>query len=240
MKTFFTLLSSLFISASVLAADAKQKSVVTIKSVDNQNIMVVLDGKRFDANDNSIMISNLNAGQHSVKVYRLRNNGVFNILGKRYEVVYNSTVSLKKRTHLLITIERNGFISMQENKLKNGRGFEYDDDYDYDDYDEYYDRDRYATGMNKVEFDRMLQAISREWLESNKIKSVTQVTKTNRFTTDQVKELMRLFTFENYRLEVAKLAYINTVDKWNYSEVNTLFSFQASKTELDRYIRSQR
>lgn len=240
MKTIFTLLSSLFISASVLAADAKQKSAVTIKSVDNQNIMVVLDGKRFDANDNSIMISNLDAGQHSVKVYRLRNNGVFNILGKRYEVVYNSTVSLKKRTHLLITIERNGFISMQENKLKNGRGFEYDDYYDYDDYDEYYDRDRYATGMNKVEFDRMLQSISREWLESNKIKSVTQVTKTNRFTTDQVKELMRLFTFENYRLEVAKLAYINTVDKWNYSEVNTLFSFQASKIELDRYIRSQR
>ncbi len=240
MKTIFTLLSSLFISASVLAADAKQKSVVTIKSVDNQNIMVVLDGKRFDANDNSIMISNLNAGQHSIKVYRLRNNGVFNILGKRYEVVYNSTVSLKKRTHLLITIERNGFISMQENKLKNGRGFEYDDDYDYDDYDEYNDRDRYATGMNKAEFDRMLQSISREWLESNKIKSVTQVTKTNRFTTDQVKELMRLFTFENYRLEVAKLAYINTVDKWNYSEVNTLFSFQASKIELDRYIRSQR
>lgn len=96
MKTIFTLLSSLFISASVLAADAKQKSAVTIKSVDNQNIMVVLDGKRFDANDNSIMISNLDAGQHSVKVYRLRNNGVFNILGKRYEVVYNSTVSLKK------------------------------------------------------------------------------------------------------------------------------------------------
>jgi hypothetical protein len=240
MKTIFTLLSSLFISASVLAADAKQKSVVTIKSVDNQNIMVVLDGKRFDADDNSIMISNLNAGQHSVKVYRLRNNGVFNILGKRYEVVYNSTVNLKKRTHLLITIERNGFISMQENKLKNGRGFEYDDDYDYDDYEEYYDRDRYATGMNKIEFDRMLQSISREWLESNKIKSVTQVTKTNRFTTDQVKELMRLFTFENYRLEVAKLAYMNTVDKWNYSEVNTLFSFQASKIELDRYIRSQR
>ncbi len=240
MKTIFTLLSSLFISASVLAADAKQKSAVTIKSVDNQNIMVVLDGKRFDANNNSIMISNLNAGQHSVKVYRLRNNGVFNILGKRYEVVYNSTVNLKKRTHLLITIERNGFISMQENKLKNGCGFEYDDDYDYDDYDEYYEGDRYATGMNKVEFDRMLQSISREWLESNKIKSVTQVTKTNRFTTDQVKELMRLFTFENYRLEVAKLAYINTVDKWNYSEVNTLFSFQASKIELDRYIRSQR
>jgi len=238
MKTIFTLLSSLFISASVLAADAKQKSVVTIKSVDNQNIMVVLDGKRFDANDNSIMISNLNAGQHSVKVYRLRNNGVFNILGKRYEVVYNSTVTLKKRTHLFITIERSGFISMQENKLKNGRDFDYDDD-DYD-FDDYYERDRYATGMNEAEFDRMLQSISREWLESNKIKSVTQVTKTNRFTTDQVKELMRLFTFENYRLEVAKLAYVNTVDKWNYSEVNTLFSYQASKTELDRYIRSQR
>lgn len=245
MKTIFTLLSSLFITASVFAADAKTKSMVTIKSVDRQNITVVLDGKRFDANDNALMISNLDAGQHTIKVYRQRSNGLFNLSGKRYEVVYNSVVNLKTRTHLFITIERNGFVSMSENKLKNGRGFEYDDDYDYDynrdgRYENIDDRMGYERAMGNAEFKRVLQNIDREWLESNKIKSASQVIKTSKLTTDQVKELMRLFSFENNRLEVAKQAYVNTIDKWNYSEVNTLFSFQASKMELERYIRNTR
>jgi hypothetical protein len=51
---------------------------------------------------------------------------------------------------------------------------------------------------------------------------------------------MRLFTFENNRLELAKQAYDNVVDKWNYREVYTLFSFEASKRELEREIVSRR
>jgi hypothetical protein len=99
MKTIFTLVSSLFMSIAVFAA-AKPNSILTIKSVDNADIRVVLDGKRFDPNDNAIMFGSIESGRHDIKIFRQRKNSFFNMNGKRYELVYNTTIDLKRRTHL--------------------------------------------------------------------------------------------------------------------------------------------
>ena len=56
----------------------------------------------------------------------------------------------------------------------------------------------------------------------------------------QVKEMLLLFSFENNKLELAKQAYASTVDKRNYSMVYDVFSFNTSKTELDRFIQGRR
>lgn len=253
MKTFSTLLASLFLSVSVFAA-AKPTSTLTIKSADNSDIRVVLDGKRFEPNDNALMISNLNEGVHSVKVYKQRGNGAFNILGKRYELVYNTSLNLKKRTHLFVTIERNGRISMTESKVKGNGNFDdsYGRDRDRDRDDDYYDYDRdgqwgdydapasYGRGMSNSEFSRVLQSIDKEWLEGNKLKSATQVVRNNQLTSAQVKQLVQLFGFENNKLELAKQAYANTVDKRNYDIIFDVFSFSTSRTELERFIRTGR
>ena len=71
MKTIFTLVASLFMSMAVFAAE-KPKSILTIKSVDNADIRVVLDGKRFDPNDNAIMFGSIDAGPHDIKIFRQR------------------------------------------------------------------------------------------------------------------------------------------------------------------------
>lgn len=246
MKTFFTLFASLFLSVAVFAA-ARPTSTLTIKSADNSDIRVVLDGKRFEPNDNALMISNLEEGMHSVKVYKQRNSGVYTILGKKYELVYNTTVNLKKRTHLFVTIERNGRISMSENKLKGNGGFngrDRDDDYfDYDNDGQWGDYDApnsYSRGMNASEFNRVLQSIDREWLESNKLKSAIQVVRSNNLSSAQVKEIMLLFGFENNKLEVAKQAYANTVDKRNYDVVVNTLTFSNNRAELERFIRTGR
>jgi DNA invertase Pin-like site-specific DNA recombinase len=60
------------------------------------------------------------------------------------------------------------------------------------------------------------------------------------FTSQQVKELLQLFTFENNKLELAKYAYRNTVDKRTYFIVNDVFSFGSSRDELARFIRDFR
>ena len=102
-------------SIAVFAA-ARPQSILTIKSADNADIKVVLDDKRFDPNDNSIMIRGIDDGYHTIKVFRQRRNGFFNMSGRGYEMVYNSTINIKRRTHLFVTIERNGRINMQERK----------------------------------------------------------------------------------------------------------------------------
>jgi len=253
MKTFFTLLTSLFMSIAVFAA-AKPQSILTIKSADNSDIRVVLDGKRFEPNDNSVMFRGIDDGYHTIKVFKQKRNGIFHLAGKKYDLVYNTSINLKKRTHLFITIERNGRISMQENKIKrdwdgqdeawdNGRDRRNERDYDFDRDDQWGDYDNhegYASGMNGREFKIVLQSIEKEWLESNKLKSASQIVRVNSLSTAQVEQLLLLFSFENNKLELAKQAYANTVDKRNYSRLLDVFSFNSSKVELERYIQRYR
>jgi hypothetical protein len=250
MKTIFTLFASLLLSVALFAADAKPKSMLIVKSADQGDVRVVLDGKRFESNTNTVTVQDLNAGYHSIKVYRQKSNGLFTIFNKRYEVVYNTSLNVKAGTSISITIDRFGRTSMQESKISRGRQgrgwendydrgndhvFDYDQDGKFGDYDNNYG---YSKGMNDREFSQVLQAISREWLETNKLKSATQIVKSNSLTSAQVKQLVLMFNFESNKLELAKLAYLNTVDKKNYFMINDVFSFNSSREDLARFIRN--
>jgi len=248
MKTIFTLFASLLLSISLLAAAPKPKSMLTVRLSDLGDVTLVLDGKRFESSTSSVAVRDLEAGFHTIKVYRQKNTGLFSNFGKRYEVVYNTSLKVKAGTEISITIDRFGRASMQESRIfkgRQGRGWEndYDRDNDFDfdrdgQFGDYDSHSGYAKGMNDREFNQVLQAISKEWLESNKIKSATQIVKTNTLTTAQVKQLVLMFNFESNKLELAKQAYLNTVDKKNYYMINDVFSFSGSREELARYIRS--
>jgi len=56
------------------------------------------------------------------------------------------------------------------------------------------------------------------------------------FTTDMVNSMVKLLTFENYRLEIAKYAYKKTVDKKNYLRIFENFKFDSYIRELKDYI----
>jgi Domain of unknown function (DUF4476) len=247
MKKIFTLFASLILGIAVFAADAKPKSMLTVKSNDLSDVRVVLDGKRFESGSNTVSIQDLNAGIHTIKVYRQKMNGFFNIKGKRYEVVYSTSLNIKPATLIKITIDRNGRTSMEESKIARGRfdrdrdygrdkDFSYDRDGQWGDYDTNYG---YEKGMNDGEFSQVLQSISTEWLESNKLKSATQIVRSNSLSSAQVKQLVLLFNFETNKLDLAKQAYANTVDKKNYFMINDVFSFNSSKDDLARFIRNK-
>ena len=70
------------------------------------------------------------------------------------------------------------------------------------------------------------------------MKSATQIINTNYLTSEQVKEMLQLFSLENNKLSLAELAYDRTVDKRSYFVVNDVFSYSSSKDELARYIRN--
>jgi hypothetical protein len=108
---------------------------------------------------------------------------------------------------------------------------DYDDDRD-NDYDNNYHRE-----MSQADFTSTKQTLRREIYENTRLDLAKQVINTNYFTSQQVKELLQLFTFENNKLDLAKYAYKNTVDRKNYSTVNDVFTFSNSRDELARYIR---
>lgn len=257
MKKTFTLLASLILTMAVFAA-AKPKSSLTIQSADRADIRVIIDGRRFEPNDNSLRIQGIEAGYHQIKIYRAKNNGLFNILGKRYEVVFNSSVSIRPRSNMMITVDRFGKAIVMDNRANgrdrndrdwsNSRDFDYDRAHDYGDYNNdqggqwggYDNHYGYESPISDRDFNRAFQSVQKEWLESNKLALATQVVTDNRLSTAQVKQLVQLFSFESNKLQLAKQAYANTVDKRNYSMINDAFGFNSSKDELARFIRNFR
>ncbi|MET0636462.1 MAG: DUF4476 domain-containing protein [Chitinophagaceae bacterium] len=241
MKTIFTLLTSTLMSVSLLAADIKPTGSVFVRSSDNSTIRVVLDGKRFEPNTSSVIISGLDQGNHNVTVYKQKSTAGYN-KPARFEMIYNGSVNVKRRTDHIITIGRNNKVTFKETRNTGQvRGNQGDHEYNYNDGQwNGDDNGGYSSGMNSRDFDRILQSIDKEWLEGNKIKSATQVVRTNALSVAQVKQLVQLFTFENNKLELAKQAYGTTVDKRNYYMISDLLTFNASKAELEKYIRNFR
>lgn len=300
MKTIFTLIASVLFGVTVFAADVKPVTSLTIRSIDRGDIRVVIDGRRFEPNDNYMRLRNLQSGYHKIKVYRERTGGFISIFGRRYEVVYNSSLFIRPRTNVEMTIDRFGhanvFMSRSDDDWgrddrgfrdgrddRNDRGFNqqkgqnFDNNHDFDfgrghDDGDYNDRDRdqrdfdhgngngygngygnghdngydngnnygYRSAMSDYEFGRVLSSIQKEWFETNKVKSASQVINTSWFTAAQVKQMLQLFNFESNKLDLAKQAYAKTVDQQNYFIINDVFSFNSSKDELMRYTRDYR
>jgi hypothetical protein len=110
---------------------------------------------------------------------------------------------------------------------------DYGDDRNND--DPRYDNN-YSRAMSITDFAQAKESLRREWFENTRLVTAKQVIDQNNFTSQQVKEMMLLFTFENNRLDIAKYAYGKTVDKGNYFVVNDAFTFN-SKEKLNEYIR---
>jgi hypothetical protein len=86
------------------------------------------------------------------------------------------------------------------------------------------------------DFGFMLQEISRQHFDSSRLQVAKQVISTNRLTSAQITDIMRLFSFESSRLDIAKFAYNYVVDPQRYFMVNNAFSFSSSVDDLNRYI----
>lgn len=243
MKTISTLLTSLLFSAGVFAADARHESVITVKSISQREIQVVIDGKTFRPGKNIVMVDDVNPGYHSITVYRESRFGFYN---QGMEQVYTGSIAVKPATDVQITIGRHGRADVAYQRHDFG-----DDDWAYDhpatpsypgnDHGRWEDNrtyNSYASPMSDREFDQVLNSLDHEWFENNRMKSATFIINNNFFTAEQVKAIVSAFNFEDNKLDIAKQAYSKTLDKENYTCVLNALQYRSSKAELARFIRS--
>ncbi|MBL0304607.1 MAG: DUF4476 domain-containing protein [Chitinophagaceae bacterium] len=236
MKKIFTLFFASLFSLSLLAFEGSRLSISSLAT--SAEMKIEVDGRKFTMKNNSITLSYLAEGYHQVKIFREKKGKGF-AFGRNDVVVYSNSVFLKRGFHLDITVNRFGKVLIDERRIDR------DDDW-YQDEDDYYDNgnggwnDGYGNVMNGREFEVLKESLRKEWFEANRLISVRFIIDKNNFTTQQVKELMLLFTFEKNRLEIARYAYSKTVDKKNYYLVNEALTFSSSKDELARFIRNSK
>jgi Domain of unknown function (DUF4476) len=91
-------------------------------------------------------------------------------------------------------------------------------------------------GMHPDDFNMLKYTIENRNFDSSRLQIAKQAIDVNELTTAQVKELMRLLTFDSYKLDLAKYAYHKVVDKNNYWMVNDEFTFESSIRDLNYFL----
>ena len=250
MKKYFTLITLLFLSAATFANVNEAR--LSISSMSNTPIRVLIDGRQVQQNNREYRISNLNPGNHRIQIYSINQNQRRGLFGNnREELIYNRTINIRRGTHTDIVINRFGKVFTDEQRMDN----RYDDtwsdnDWNNDRNNDNWNRDNdnwnrdnnnsWGQPMNYERFQQLKQSIERESFDKNKMDLLRSILPNNRVTAQQVRELAYLISFENTRLELAKFAYRYTSDRGNYFVVNDVFNFGSSKTELTRYISTYR
>lgn len=94
------------------------------------------------------------------------------------------------------------------------------------------------TAMAPDQFSRLKQSIRNQSFSSGQRQVAEQALNSNMFTSQQVFELVNMFTFNSDKLHIAKRAYLSTIDRENFFVVYDALDFNSSVNELAGYIAS--
>lgn len=137
-------------------------------------------------------------------------------------------------------VRRRFYRFMMDNGIPVGN--RYDDCRDYDRYDRRYDGDyRPQTRVIvQIDFEREMANLRRITFENDRVRAFEQLMTRYVFTSQQIAELLRLFSFDSNRLTCAQQAYGPCYDKENYGYVAQTLTFDSNRRNLERYIAQQR
>ncbi len=92
--------------------------------------------------------------------------------------------------------------------------------------------------MCLADFRMAMEAVGRQTFDSDKLRVSNQVLRGHFMSSIQVRDMARLFTFESYRVDFVKAAYVKVVDQQNFYVVNDVFTFSSSIAEVVNYTNS--
>lgn len=94
----------------------------------------------------------------------------------------------------------------------------------------------YTPAMSPAAFANLKATLANTPFDSSRLKVAEHAIAHNHVSSQQVLELMHMFTFESNRLSLAQFAYPYTVDKNNFFIVHNAFSFSSSTQKLNTFI----
>lgn len=99
-----------------------------------------------------------------------------------------------------------------------------------------------GVAMSETDYATLHRSISSQFLPFSKITLLTNTfdNTANYFTSSQVRGLLLLISSETNRLQLAKKAYRNTVDRENYALLNDLFTNTSYRADLVAYVKAYR
>jgi len=95
-----------------------------------------------------------------------------------------------------------------------------------------------TTPISDVEFQTALKQIKAHDFDEAKKEATQKLLIGKCFTSVQIKVLLENLSFEEHKLELAKLAYAHVTDKANFGILKSIFEFDDAKDELLKFIKN--
>jgi len=217
LATFFFMNVTAFYNSASLEISLKQK----------RNTMYIIElenGSVYETYDN-IHIDNLNYGINRIKIFKQKFNRQRNHRGNgREKLVFDGMINLPRNTTVFSQLIHRTLVINQIIPKRMRRRHPAPSE-------------NCRLEMNRRMFNDLKRSIRDEAFDSNKLDLLTFASRKNNLNARQVLELMKLLSFDSYKLKFAKRAYDNTLDKENYFIVANGLVFSSHKRELMKYIR---
>ncbi|WP_146895697.1 DUF4476 domain-containing protein [Adhaeribacter aerolatus] len=108
---------------------------------------------------------------------------------------------------------------------------------DYPDRDNDRDRDNACPDLLAgAEFERFFNTLASRPFDDDKLSLAKQVIGQSTIYAEDLKRVMKQFSFDNRKSDLAKFAYNNVCDRRNFYVVYDAFTFESSARELERYM----
>ena len=97
-----------------------------------------------------------------------------------------------------------------------------------------------TIAMLESDFNTLYETIEGQYFPNQQMSSLTTTFNNTSyyFTTAQARQLIQLVSYESNRLQLAKLSYRTITDRNNFSQLYDILSSQASRNELDSYVKA--
>ena len=237
-RTFLTLAVSFLLSFSLLAYTTSGRSKLNIKTWNGEKFSLIIDNKSYSKPQSIYNIENLLPGKHHIivkrKVHKRRG-------GSHTRTIYNGYINIPASSKVKATVQRHQKLSIVDidpivsvtpvvvhgNVAINNHG-------KHNTAINSHGQHVVPAGISSRSFQNLKHTIVRTSFDDEKLIVAQQAIASHRVSSQQVLELMKLFSFDSKKLELAKFAYAYTLDKQNYYIVNSGFTFSSSVRKLNK------
>lgn len=113
MKKIFTLAAILIgFSVASFAADRPKKGKISVTSNSYSNLIVKIDGQRYNVDRNDFVMNSIRPGNHRVEIYKMERGGFFGRM--RTKVLYNDNVFVAPGQMVNLNVNRNDYVVVRK------------------------------------------------------------------------------------------------------------------------------
>lgn len=242
--TFFIFVLVLIGIKSILSCDVK--SSLNFSLYDGSNFSVVFNNTDYGKITDEVEFNNIQAGKYYVKVIKEMPN-----VPATPNIIFSNYIIIPQDCKIFAVIDESGHFYIYKKISDYGR---YKENHAgvcncnceackncvykarNDENNEQLKDDCRYKAMKENDFNDAIKTISDRSFESTKLDIAKQVISANTVTCEQLRNLLKTFSFEDSKIQLSEFAYDKLCDPNNISRIYDTFTFESSIQVLNEYI----